>query len=122
MTIDTYGLSEEQYTEFFEDNMRLACKLYLQACNIATAENIGNVDFKTLRELYSESLYATNDDCRQYQKEHDPEIVSRQQEDLFIYNSPSREEMMEGIRSLNAKVEVLSDYISNLTNAIEKIS
>lgn len=119
MTIDTYGLSEEQYTEFFEDNMRFACKLYLQAVNIATAEHIANVDFKTLRDLYEESVYATNDDCRKYQKKNDPDAIK--ENDLYDLH-PTREDMMKEIQSVNAKVEALTNCFSNLISAVEKTS
>jgi|DEB19_MinimDraft_3_1074340.scaffolds.fasta_scaffold00672_15 hypothetical protein len=122
MTIDTYQLSEEQYTEFFEDNARFACQLYLKLNNIASSEGVGNIDYRTLIELYNDSIYASNEDCRQYQKQNNPEIVSKYQEDLFIYGSPSREEMMEEIKSVNANVKELAKYIANLTDTIEKIS
>ena len=122
MTIDTYQLSEEHYTEFFEDNARFACQLYLKLNNIASSEGVGNIDYRTLIELYNDSIYASNEDCRQYQKQNNPEIVSKYQEDLFIYGSPSREEMMEEIKSVNANVKELAKYIANLTDTIEKIS
>jgi hypothetical protein len=119
MTIDAYQLPEEQYTKFFEKNARLACQLYLKLHNIATIEGVGNIDFRTLMELYNDCIYASNEDCRQYQKQHDPEVVAKQQEDLFIYGSPSREEMMEEIKSINAKVESIVDYITGLTDTLK---
>jgi hypothetical protein len=111
MSIDTYGLSSEQYTEFFHKNLRFAAKLYLDTCNILTAEEVGNVDFKTVLDMYQEAVYTTNDDCRRYQKSNNPEALK----DGDLYNiSPTREEIMEEVQSVNAKVEALTDYISNL--------
>lgn len=112
MTIDTYQLSEEQYTKFFEKNARLACQLYLKLHNIATIEGVGNIDYRTLMELYNDSVYASNDDCRNYQKKHDPEVVK--QDDLFVCGQPSREELMAEIKSISAKIEALTDYVSLL--------
>jgi hypothetical protein len=111
MAIDTYGLSTEQYQEFFEDNVRFAAELYLQTCNILTTKGVGSVDFKTVLDMYQEAVYQTNDDCRRYQKANNPEVIK--DADLFgIY--PSREELLAEIQSVNAKVEALTDYVSEL--------
>ena len=107
MTIDTYNLSEEQYTKFFHDNVRLAAKLYLDAVNITVAEGIGNVDFKTLREIYNDAIYATNDDCRRYQKEHNPEVIK--DNDLFDLG-PTRVEMMEEIKDADRIFKLSGRY------------
>mgnify|MGYP006271125795 CR=1 FL=1 len=122
MTIDTYNLNEEQYTEFFHDNVRLAARLYLDAVNITVAEGIGNVDFKTLHEIYNDAIYATNDDCRRYQKEHNPEVIK--DNDLFDLG-PTRVEMMEEIKAINAKVDELNkslhEYIEALIRTVSKM-
>jgi len=111
MSIDTYGLSTEQYEKFFEDNVRFAARLYLLSCNILSSEGVGNVDFKTALDMYQEAVYATNDDCRRYQKVNNPEAIK--DNDIFGL-TPSREELMEEIQSVNAKVEALVDYIGKL--------
>lgn len=111
MSIDTYGLSTEQYQEFFEDNVRFAAELYLQTCNILAAKNVGSVDFKTVLDMYQEAVYTTNDDCRRYQKANNPDAIK--DSDLFGLG-PTREELMEEIQSVNAKVEALTDYLSEL--------
>lgn len=124
MSIDTYGLPAEQYAEFFQKNVRFAAKLYLDTCNILSAEGVGNVDFKTVSEMYQEAVYATNDDCRRYQKANNPESIEKYDEIFSI--SPSREELMQQIQSVNAKVEALTDYIAELvkvtTNGLNGIA
>lgn len=111
MSIDTYGLSSEQYTEFFHKNVRFAAKLYLDTCTILNEEGVGNIDFKTVLDMYQEAVYTANDDCRRYQKSNNPEALK----DGDLYNiSPTREEIMEEVQSVNAKVEALTDYIGNL--------
>ena len=117
MSIDAYGLPSEQYEEFFEDNVRFAAQLYLKTCNILSAEGAGSVDFKTVLDMYQEAVYATNDDCRKYQKANNPEAIK--DTDLFgIY--PSREDMMEEIKAVNAKVEALTDYLAELVKVTTK--
>lgn len=118
MSIDTYGLSSEQYEEFFEDNVRFAAKLYLLSCNILSAEGVGNVDFKTALDMYQECVYTTNDDCRRYQKANNPDAIKNCDEIFSI--SPSREELLEHIKSVNAKVEALTDYIGEFTAIVAK--
>ena len=102
MSIDTYGLSTEQYQEFFEDNVRFAAELYLQTCNILTMKGVGNVDFKTVLDMYQECTYQTNDDCRRYQKANNPEAVK---DDVLFELSPSRQELKEKVEALEAKID-----------------
>lgn len=111
MSIDTYGLPNEQYVKFFKDNVRFAARLYLDTCNILSAEGVGNVDFKTALDMYQEAVYQTNDDCRRYQKVNNPEAI-KDTDLLGLY--PSREELLAEIQSVNAKVEALTDYLAEL--------
>ena len=111
MSIDTYGLSSEQYTQFFHKNVRFAAKLYLDTCNILTGEGVGNVDFKTVLDMYQEAVYTSNEDCRRYQKSNNPEALK--DNDIFGL-TPTREELMAEIQSVSAKVEALTDYVANL--------
>jgi len=106
MSIDFYGLSSEQYEEFFEDNVRFAARLYLQTCNILTLEGVGNVDFKTVLDMYQEAVYTTNDDCRRYQKANNPEALKEATVELYGI-SPSREELLQEVQSLSAKLDEL---------------
>lgn len=118
MAIDTYGLSTEQYTEFFQKNLRLAAKLYLDTCNIMSSEGVGNADFKTVLDLYQEAMYAPNDDCRRYQKSNNPEVLKEND----VYGIvPSHQEIIEAVETLmkytealDAKLQALTDYVSNL--------
>jgi hypothetical protein len=113
MSIDTYGLSSEQYTEFFHNNVRFAAKLYLDTCNILTSEGVGNVDFKTVLDMYQEAVYTTNDDCRRYQRTNNPEALKEATIEIFGI-TPTREELMAEVQSVSAKVEALTDYVANL--------
>ena len=116
MSIDTYGLTFDQYEEFFDKNIRFSAKLYLKTCNILNEEGAGHVDFKTILDMYQEGVYSTNDDCRRYQRSNNPEVLKEVTADLYGI-SPSREELMDEIQSVNAKVEALTDYLANLVEA-----
>ena len=117
MSIDTYGLPSEQYEEFFEDNVAFSAKLYVKACQILKDNGAGAIDFKTALDMYQEAIYGTNDDCRRYQKANNPEAIK--DNDLFGL-SPSREELMEEIQAVNAKVEELADYIGQFISIATK--
>ena len=117
MSIDTYGLSSEQYDEFFEDNIRFAAKLYLKTSQILSEVGAGALDYKTILDMYQETVYATNDDCRRYQKANNPDAL-KETDLLGIY--PSREELLAEIQSVNVKVEALVDYISRLVETTTK--
>jgi len=117
MSIDTYGLTSEQYEEFFEDNIRLAAKLYLKTHSVLKQAGAGALDYKTILDMYQEAVYAANDDCRRYQKTNNPDAIK--DSDLFGLG-PTREELMEEIKSVNAKVEALTDYLSELVKVTTK--
>jgi hypothetical protein len=118
MSIDTYGLPSDQYVKFFKDNVRLAARLYLDTCNILSAEGVGNVDFKTVSDMYQEAVYATNDDCRRYQKTNNPDALK--DNDPYSILTPSREELMVEIQAVNAKVETLTNYVTELVKVTTK--
>ena len=109
MSIDTYGLPSEQYEEFFDDNIQFTAQLYVRACKSLKDNGADSLDYKTILDLYQEAVYATNDDCRRYQKINNPEALV--ESDLFgLY--PSREELLSEIQAVNVKVEALIDYLA----------
>lgn len=123
MSIDTYGLSAEQYEEFFEDNIKFAAQLYLKTYKILNEAGAGALDYKTILDLYQEAVYAANDDCRRYQKANNPEAFK--DNDPYAILTPSREELMEEIKAVDVKVEALVDYIARLvettTDGLKKL-
>jgi hypothetical protein len=112
MSIDNYGLGSEQYKEFFRKNVQLSAELYLETCKILNETGAGALDFKTILDLYQEAVYSTNDDCRRYQKNNNPDALK--DNDLYVGLGPTREELLEEVQSVNSKVEALTDYISEL--------
>jgi hypothetical protein len=74
MTLDTYGLPEEEYLAIFKEKAKFACRAMCIAERVAENYNI-KIEPKLLWDLYQEIGYATNDACRVKQKQEDPEAL-----------------------------------------------
>jgi len=119
MTLDTYGLEFDDYKEFFLTEAAHLLYLYyeFERANDQTQQLYGwsKVCEKTRYDLFSDIVYAANDRAREKQKKENPDAIA---ERTFEFVSPSKEEMLEEIKSLHAKIEALTDYIGNLTNIL----
>jgi hypothetical protein len=120
MTLDTYGLEFDDYKNFFLTEAAHLLYLYyeFERANEQTQQLYGwsKVCEKTRYDLFSDIVYATNDRAREKQKKENPDAIA---ERTFEFVSPSKEEMLEEIKSLHAKIESLTDYVSNLTTVIK---
>ena len=74
MTLDTYGLPEEEYLAIFEKKAEFACRALGIVERIAFRYNI-ELEPKLFWDLYQEIGYATDDACRIKQKKEDPEAL-----------------------------------------------
>jgi hypothetical protein len=74
MTLDTYGLPEEEYLTIFEKKAEFACKALRIVGRVATDYNI-KMEPKLFWDLYQEIGYATDDACRVKQKKEDPQAL-----------------------------------------------
>jgi hypothetical protein len=74
MTLDTHGLSEEEYLAIFEEKAEFACRAMKIAGRVADSYNI-KMEPKLWWDLYQEIGYATDDACRVKQKQEDPEAL-----------------------------------------------
>jgi hypothetical protein len=75
MTLDTYGLPEEEYLAIFEEKAEFACKaLNIVLKRVAKSQNI-DLSLKLFWDLYQEIGYAADDACRIKQKVQDPEAL-----------------------------------------------
>ena len=74
MTLDTYGLPEDEYLTIFEGKAAFACEALLTVQRVADSYNI-RLDPKLFWDLYQEIGYATDDACRVKQKKEDPEAL-----------------------------------------------
>ena len=120
MSFDTYGLPEEKFLEYFSSQSRLILRS-LKALNVVAEEEdvkLGTFGSKFIWDVLQEAAYGADDACRVQQKEADPDEIKRRSYDPLI--TPTREEMMEEIQSLHAKVEALTDYLSSLVTTLTK--
>ena len=74
MTLDTYGLPEEEYLAIFEEKAEFACKALLTVQRVADGYNI-KLEPELWWNLHQEIGYATDDACRVKQKQQDPEAL-----------------------------------------------
>ena len=74
MTLDTYGLPEEEYLAIFEKKAEFACKAIKITARVADKYNI-ELEPKLWWDLYQEIGYATDDACRVKQKKEDPKAL-----------------------------------------------
>ena len=74
MTLDTYGLLEDEYLAIFEKKAEFACKALLTVQRVASDYNI-KMEPKLFWDLYQEIGYATDDTCRVKQKKEDPQAL-----------------------------------------------
>lgn len=74
MTLDTYGLPEEEYLAIFEKKAEFACKALRVVERVAFDYNI-SMEPKLFWDLYQEIGYATDDACRVKQKKEDPQAI-----------------------------------------------
>ena len=74
MTLDTYGLAEDEYLAIFEEKAEFACKALRIVGRVANDYNI-KMEPKLFWDLYQEIGYATDDTCRVKQKKEDPQAL-----------------------------------------------
>jgi hypothetical protein len=74
MTLDTYGLPEDEYLAIFEKKAEFACKVLLTVQRVVDDYKI-KLDNKLFWDLYQEVGYATDDACRVKQKKEDPQAI-----------------------------------------------
>jgi hypothetical protein len=120
MTLETYGLEFDEYKKFFlEEGAHLLYLYYeFEKANDQAQQLYGwsRLCEKTRYDLFSDVVYAANDRARDKQKKENPDLVSDRMFDVVV---PSRQEMMDEIKSLHVKVEALTDYLGNLTTVIK---
>jgi hypothetical protein len=72
--------------------------------------NLQGFSDKFLWDMFMECVYSADEEARIIQKENNPDEIKARSWDP----GPSRDELMEEIKSVNAKTEALTDYIAEL--------
>jgi hypothetical protein len=114
MSIETYGLPEDQYLELFKKKSLFTLKVLAALADVCKSIDfdINSFSDKFLWDLFQDIIYTTDEGARLVQKELDPEEVKKRQFESMLI--PTRDELMEEIKSVNAKVEALTDYLAQL--------
>ena len=108
MTLDTYGLPEEEYLAVFERKAEFACKALRIVGRVATDYNI-KMEPKLFWDLYQEIGYATDDACRVKQKQEDPEALEARSYTSSTY--PTTGAVFTEVQKLN---KLITEFIENL--------
>lgn len=118
MAFDSYGLSKEEFRKIVLEETENLVDLFTAMKTKAEARGLRLEVYeeKFVWDFFQEVGYRAEDAARVHQKKNDPEAIKEHSFDYGLM--PSREEMMEEIKSLHAKVEALADYINNLTTVV----
>lgn len=108
MTLDTYGLPEEEYLTVFEKKAEFACKALRIVGRVATDYNI-KMEPKLFWDLYQEIGYATDDACRVKQKQQDPEALEARSYTTSAY--PTTATVCAAVQNLD---KVITEFIKEL--------
>jgi hypothetical protein len=114
MSIETYGLPEDQYLELFKKKSLFTLKVLAALADVCKSINfdINSFSDKFLWDLFQDIIYTTDEGARLVQKELNPEEVERRQFGSVLMTT--REELMDELKSVNAKLEALTDYLAQL--------
>lgn len=108
MTLDTYGLPEEEYLSVFKQKAEFACKALRIVGRVATDYNI-KMEPKLFWDLYQEIGYATDDACRIKQKREDPEALEERSYSSSIY--PTTGAVFTEVQKLNDLVKTFIEEL-----------
>ena len=108
MTLDTYGLPEDEYLAIFEKKAEFACRALGIVERIAFRYNI-ELEPKLFWDLYQEIGYATDDACRIKQKQEDPEALEARSYTSSTY--PTTGAVFTEVQKLN---KLITEFIENL--------
>ena len=108
MTLDTYGLPEEEYLAVFKQKAEFACKALRIVGRVATDYNI-KMEPKLFWDLYQEIGYATDDACRVKQKKEDPEALEARSYSSSTY--PTTGAVFTEVQKLNDLVKTFIEKL-----------
>jgi hypothetical protein len=112
MGFETYGLPDNEYYKLLSSKSQFVLNCLAVMTTEASNKGINLQGFsdKFLWDLFIECVYSADEQARLIQKEKNPDEIKARSWDP----GPSRDELLEEIRSVNAKTEALADYIAEL--------
>lgn len=108
MTLDTYGLLEEEYLAIFEQKAEFACKTIRLTGRVADSYNI-KLEPELWWNLHQEIGYATDDACRVKQKQQDPEALEARSYTTTTY--PTTGAVFTEVQKID---KVITEFIKEL--------
>ena len=108
MTLDTYGLPEDEYLAIFKEKAEFACKALRIVGRVANDYNI-KMEPKLFWDLYQEIGYATDDACRVKQKQEDPEALEARSYSSSTY--PTTAAVLTEVQKLD---KLITEFINDL--------
>lgn len=103
MSFENYGLSDEEYLAILREKTKLHAQAYKIFAETCLAEGLdlrpNTYSDKFIWNLFQESIYSTDEECRLIQKEKDPDAVKRRSYGFEDY-TPTREELMKEIKEV----------------------
>jgi hypothetical protein len=115
MSFETYGLPDNEYYKLLSSKSEfiLNCLAVMTTEASNKGVNLQGFSDKFLWDLFMECVYSTDEQARMIQKENNPDEIKARSWDP----GPSRDELLEEIKSVNAKTEALVDYVSELATS-----
>ena len=111
MTLDTYGLAEDEYLAIFKKKAEFACKALLTVQRVASDYNI-KMEPKLFWDLYQEIGYATDDACRVKQKKEDPQALEERSYTSTTY--PTTGAVFTEVEKLKIQVDNILKLMSTM--------
>ena len=108
MTLDTYGLPEEEYLAIFKEKAKFACRALVITKRVADSYYI-ELEPKLFWDLYQEIGYATDDACRVKQKQEDPEALEARSYTSTTY--PTTSAVFTEVKKLD---KIITEFIKEL--------
>lgn len=111
MTLDTYGLPEDEYLAVFREKAKFACEALLVVAEV-TSEHGLKLDPKLFWDLYQEIGYAADDACRVKQKKEDPQALEERSYTTSTY--PTTGAVFTEVEKLKIQVDNILKLMSTM--------
>lgn len=120
MTLDTYGLPEEEYLSIFEKKAHFACKALQVLRRVAHSHDIKNIDSNVAWNLFQEVGYCADDECRLKQKQQKPEELEARSYTSTTY--PTTGAVFTEVQNLNQLIKKFIEQNKDGYLSTERVS
>lgn len=105
MTLDTYGMPEEQFLELFQERAQfhLRAMRMLIVASLEEKVDITGWPHDVIWKMFEAIAYDASDEARVMQKKVDPETVKERSYDPVFY--PSNNEILDELKRIKALID-----------------